>query len=139
MNIDSTTLAATAAIQRQLAERSRQTQTMVNAAAIQEGSTAECVALYLYEEILKYQANLPELDDVALQVVHFNQTTLIFVESIGYIGYNMVCFRGTDSQGKPMELIQHIHQLNFLLTVVPKPIPEQPKRKIGFICPDEEK
>ena len=138
MNIDPTTLATTAAIQRQFAERARQTQTMVNAAAIQEGSTAEYVANYLYEEILKYQANLPEADDVALQVVHFNQSTLIFVENIGYIGYNMVCFHGTDGQGKPLELIQHINQLNFLLTVVPKPVPEQPKRKIGFITPDED-
>ena len=137
MNIDSTTLAATAALERHFAAKSRQTQTMVNAAAIQEGSTAEYVANYLYEEIIKYQADLPEADDVALQVVQFNQSTLIFVENIGYIGYNMVCFHGTDGQGKPLELIQHINQLNFLLTVVPKPVPEQPKRKIGFITPEE--
>ena len=137
MNFDNT-LAMTSAIQRQFDERAKQTQTMVNAAAIQEGSTAEYVANYLYEEIIKYQANLPEADDVALQIVHFNQSTLIFVENIGYIGYNMVCFHGTDGQGKPLELIQHINQLNFLLTVVPKPVPEQPKRKIGFITPDED-
>lgn len=136
MNFDNT-LAMTSAIQRQFDERAKQTQTMVNAAAIQEGSTAEYVANYLYEEIIKYQADLPEADDVALQVVQFNQSTLIFVENIGYIGYNMVCFYGTDSQGKPVELIQHINQLNFLLTVVSKPIPEQPKRKIGFITPEE--
>ena len=138
MNIDSTTLAATAALERQFAARSRQTQTMVNAAAIQEESTAEHVARHLYEEIINYQANLPDVNDVALQVVHFNQSTLIFVENIEYIGYNLVCFYGKDNQGKPMELIQHIHQLNFLLTVVPKPIPEEPKRKIGFVCPNEE-
>lgn len=136
MNFDNT-LAMTSAIQRQFDERAKQTQTMVNAAAIQEGSTAEYVANYLYEEIIKYQADLPEADDVALQVVQFNQSTLIFVENIGYIGYNMVCFYGTDSQGKPVELIQHINQLNFLLTVVSKPVPEQPKRKIGFITPEE--
>lgn len=43
-----------------------------------------------------------------------------------------------DNQGKPMELIQHIHQLNFLLTVAPKTAPDIPKRKIGFVCQDGE-
>ena len=42
-------------------------------------------------------------------------------------------FGGKDSEGKPLELIQHILQLNFLLTVVPKPELEMEKRKIGFV------
>ena len=136
--IDPTTLAMNTAIQHQLHERARSTQKMVNAAMIQEGSTAEHVARCLYDQIINYQANLPDTDDVALRVVHFNQNTIILVENIGYIGYNLVCFYGTDSQGKPMELIQHIHQLNFLLTVAQKPVPDTPKRKIGFVYPNEE-
>ncbi len=136
--IDPTTLAMNTAIQHQLHERAESTKKMINAAVIQEGSTAEHVALYLYGQIINHQANLPDTDDVALQVVHFNQNTIILVENIGYIGYNLVCFYGTDSQGKPMELIQHIHQLNFLLTVAQKPVPDTPKRKIGFVCPSEE-
>ena len=35
-------------------------------------------------------------------------------------------------------LIQHMNQLNFLLTALPKTEPEKPKRKIGFITPSEE-
>ena len=54
-----------------------------------------------------------------------------------YIGYNMVCFHGEDMNGKPMELIQHVQQLNFLLQVVPKPVPELPKRPIEFVGPME--
>ena len=57
---------------------------------------------------------------------------IIFVESIGYIGSNLVVFAGKDSSGKPLELIQHISQLSFLMMVAPKPSVEAPKRKIGF-------
>lgn len=108
-------------------------QKMISAATIQEGSTAQIVAENLYQEILNYQANLPDTEDVAMSVVSFNQTTTILVDSIGYIGYNLVRFGGKDGAGKPLELIQHISQLNFLLTIVPKPEPEIKKRKIGFV------
>ena len=60
------------------------------------------------------------------------------VKEIGYIGYNLVCFHGEDTSGKPLELIQHVQQLNFLLMVVPKPEIEIPKRKIGFVGSVEE-
>lgn len=108
-------------------------QKILNAASIQEGSTAQIIAENLYQEIIKYQSSLQDTEDVAISVVKFNESITILVDSIGYIGYNLVRFGGKDNSGKPMELIQHISQLNFLLMVVPKPEPEVPKRKIGFV------
>lgn len=108
-------------------------QKMINVAEIQGGSTAKIIAENLYQEILKYQSNLPDDKDIAMTVVCFNEATTILVDSIGYIGYNLVRFGGKDNSGKPLELIQHISQLNLLLTVVPKLEPEVPKRKIGFV------
>ena len=131
--IDPTTLAMNTAIQHQLHERAKSTQTMVNAAMIQEGSTAKQVAINLYEEIIKYQASLPDTEDVIMMLVQFGQTYTIRVTNIGYSGYTLVCFHGEDIDGKPLELIQHISQLNFLLQVQPKEKPEVPKRKIGFV------
>lgn len=124
-------------IQKQLNQARKERQIEINASQIQIGSTAENVAKYLYHEILKYQNNLPDQEDVVMILVQFNQATPIYVTSIGYIGYNMVCFHGEDMNGKPMELIQHVQQLNFLLQVVPKPVPECPKRPIGFVGPME--
>lgn len=121
------------AVQHQLSERAKSTQTMVNAAMIQEGSTAKQVAINLYEEIVKYQASLPDTEDVIMMLVQFGQTYTIRVTNIGYSGYTLVCFHGEDIDGKPLELIQHISQLNFLLQVQPKEKPEAPKRKIGFV------
>lgn len=120
-------------VQHQLHERAKSTQTMVNAAMIQEGSTAKQVAINLYEEIIKYQASLPDTEDVIMMLVQFGQTYTIRVTNIGYSGYTLVCFHGEDIDGKPLELIQHISQLNFLLQVQPKEKPEAPKRKIGFV------
>lgn len=120
-------------VQHQLHERARSTQKMVNAAMIQEGSTAKQVAINLYEEIVKYQASLPDTEDVIMMLVQFGQTYTIRVTNIGYSGYTLVCFHGEDIDGKPLELIQHISQLNFLLQVQPKEKPEAPKRKIGFV------
>lgn len=120
-------------VQHQLHERAKSTQTMVSAAMIQEGSTAKQVAINLYEEIVKYQASLPDTEDVIMMLVQFGQTYTIRVTNIGYSGYTLVCFHGEDIDGKPLELIQHISQLNFLLQVQPKEKPEAPKRKIGFV------
>ena len=105
----------------------------INSAKIQVGSRAEQVAYYLYDAIRDYQSKLSDTEDVAISVVQFNQSTTILVNNIGYIGYNFVCFHGEDTSGKPLELIQHVQQLNFLLMVVPKPEQKTPKRKIGFV------
>lgn len=73
-----------------------------------------------------------------MSIVQFNQSITILVKEIGYIGYNLVCFHGEDTSGRPLELIQHVQQLNFLLMIVPKAEPEAPKRTIGFVGSVEE-
>ena len=110
---------------------------MVDIAELQKNSVAEVIAANLYKMVIDYQSKLSETDDVAMSVVSFNSTTLI-VDSIGYIGYNLIRFVGKDNSGKPLELVQYVSQLNFLLMVVPKPEPEAPKRKIGFVGQVEE-
>ena len=124
-------------IQRILQQNYQDKQKMAEAAKIQADGNAEQIAYYLLAEAREFQANLPDAEDVAMALVNFGQFTTLLVESIGNIGYNLVRFSGKDSNGKPMELIQHVSQIDFYLTVVPKETPETPKRKIGF-CPDSE-
>lgn len=107
-------------------------QKLVDAAEITKASVAEAVARRLYSAVIAYQQSLPDEEDVAVQLVQFNHATTICVERIGYIGVNLIVFWGKDPAGKPIELIQHVNQLSFLLMVVPKPEPELPKRQIGF-------
>lgn len=125
-------------IHKQIQKNYDDRQIEINASKMQLDSSAQQVAYYLYEEIKAYQNKLPDTEDVAISVVQFNQSITILVREIGYIGYNLVCFHGEDTSGKPLELIQHVQQLNFLLMVVPKPEPEVPKRTIGFVGSVEE-
>jgi len=47
----------------------------------------------------------------------------------------MLIFRGTDADGRPIELLQHYSQMTVLLCAVPK---EKDKpRRIGFILEEE--
>lgn len=121
-----------AGVTEQLQARNNEREILVNASFIQTESTAEKVAENIYKAVIAYQNSLPDPNDVALKVVQFNESTIIMVDSIGYIGYNLVKFVGQDNSGNPVELIQHVSQLNFLLMVVPKPVPTDPKRPIGF-------
>lgn len=118
----------------QLDAISKQREKLINAATIQEGCTASQIAKNLYDEIIRYQLELRDTEDVAIMLVQFGQAYTIRVSSVGCSGYSLVCFHGVDNNGKHLELIQHISQLNFLLQAVPKDIPDTPKRKIGFFC-----
>lgn len=120
-------------IQRQIHQNYQNRQLMAEASKMQLGCTAKQIAYNLYDEIVKYQENLPDSEDVIMMLVQFNQSIPIRVTQIGYICYNLICFLGEDTNGKPLELIQHIQQLNFLLSVAPKPEPDVPERQIGFV------
>lgn len=101
-------------------------------ADIQNENTAPVIAQKLYEALCSYQESLPDEDDMVLAVAHFGETVNIIVNKVGYIGYNLIVFYGEDSYGKPQKLIQHINQLDFLLTCQTKTVSEVPKRQIGF-------
>lgn len=80
--------------------------------------------------VLDFQANLDRDHDVALLLTNFGHSVIMEVTEIGYEESVLMVFRGYVN-GKMSTLIQHISQLNFLITSVSK-APEQPKRKIGF-------
>lgn len=120
-------------VRKQLEQNSQNRQLEIDASKVQLESTAEHVAKHLYDEIITYQNKLSDQEDVIMILVQFGQSVTIRVTQIGYIGYNLICFHGEDMYGKPLELIQHIQQLNFLLSVAQKPEVEISKRQIGFV------
>lgn len=70
--------------------------------------------------------------EVGLRLVTFGQTVVIHVEDLGYYNPSLIRFYGTVEDGSPVELVQHISQISFLLVAVKKKDPSKPKRKIGF-------
>lgn len=80
--------------------------------------------------ILEFQASLDAEHDIGIMLTSFGQTMLMQVTSVGYERSVLMVFRGF-VDGRKSTLIQHVSQLNFMLTSVPKD-PDKPKRKIGF-------
>lgn len=80
--------------------------------------------------ILDFQKSLDNEHDVGVLLTNFGSTMLMQVTSVGFERSVLMVFRGY-VDGREATLIQHVSQLNFLLTSVPK-APDEPKRKIGF-------
>ncbi|MBQ7826545.1 MAG: hypothetical protein IJ337_09425 [Clostridia bacterium] len=73
--------------------------------------------------------------NVGVILTNFGSTVVIEVTSIGFENPVLMVFRGYVN-GSPSTLIQHVSQINFLLTAI-KREPDKPKRQIGFSpCPD---
>lgn len=85
--------------------------------------------------VLEYQESLDPDRDVALLLTHFGNSILMEVTHIGYEESVLIVFKGYVN-GRESTLIQHVSQLNFLLTSVEK-APETPKRQIGFTLPED--
>lgn len=87
--------------------------------------------------IENFEASLDDEHEVGLMLTNFGQSILMQVTDVWYEKSVLMVFKGIVN-GNPATLIQHINQLNFLLTSVPRSEPEKPKRKIGFQVPDDE-
>ena len=87
------------------------------------------------EYIEEFEASLDNEHEVGLMLTNFGQSVLMQVTDISYEKSVLMVFKGIVN-GKPATLIQHINQLSFLLTTVPRSDPEKPKRKIGFQMPE---
>lgn len=90
----------------------------------------------LQKYIEEFQSNLDDEHEVGLLLTNFGQSVLMQVCEISYEESVLLIFKGYVN-GKYSTLIQHVSQLNFLITSVEKE-PDKPKRKIGFIHPDSE-
>ena len=83
----------------------------------------------------EFEASLDPEHEVGVMLTNFGQSILMQVTNITYEKSVLMVFKGFVN-GREATLIQHINQLNFMLTSVEKE-PDRPKRKIGFISGDE--
>lgn len=85
--------------------------------------------------IQEFENTLDTEHIVGVMLTNFGQSILMQVEEITYEKSVVLVFKGLVN-GQKSTLIQHINQLNFLLTSLPIEN-EQPKRKIGFSAPEK--
>ena len=84
----------------------------------------------LKEQIQEFETTLDPDKQVGLWFTNFGQSVLMQVTKITYKDPVLMIFKGFVN-GKESTLIQHINQLNFLLTTIDKE-PDKPRMKIGF-------
>jgi hypothetical protein len=88
----------------------------------------------LFKVIEEFEKKLDDKSEIGMKLVSFGQTIIIHVQGIGYYDPSLIRFIGLSSEGAdPVELVQHISQISFLLAAVPKLEPEKPRRTIGFM------
>ena len=92
-------------------------------------------------EILKryiqdFERSLDAEHEVGIMMTNFGQSVLMQVTQVTYEDPVLMVFKGYVS-GREATLIQHINQLNFMLTTVEKE-PDRPKRQIGFVANQNE-
>ncbi len=89
---------------------------------------------YQYEVIKKqikeFESSLDDKHEVAIRLASFGQSLLMAVHEICYANPSLIIFYGIVQEQESI-LIQHISQLNFLLTSVER-VSNKPKRQIGF-------
>lgn len=98
-----------------------------------ESELASDFFLKLSHYINEFDKNLDQEQEIGIKLVHFGQTLQFAVHNLGYYDPKLICFYGTMPDGSPVQLIQHVSQINFLLTTLPRKNPEHPKPAIGFV------
>lgn len=89
----------------------------------------------IMEEISDFEKTLDEDHEIALKLASFGSSVTMIVTSIGYQNPDMLYFYGFVN-GKDAQLIQHVSQLNFLITSVEREDKTKPARRIGFQTSD---
>ncbi len=100
--------------------------------AIDEYSLAEHKFNYIRKSVTDFESKLDNSNEICLKLVSFGNLTTLDVDCIGYQNPDMLYFEGY-MNGQRAKIIQHMSQINLLLTSVPKEIPDVPSRKIGFM------
>lgn len=86
----------------------------------------------LMKSIQSFEKNLNDDEEIALYLASFGQSVLMNITDIGYSNPSLIHFYGYVN-GIESELIQHVSQINFLLTSSKKDDPNRATRRIGFI------
>ena len=86
--------------------------------------------------IQEFERSLDAEHEVGIMMTNFGQSVLMQVAQVSYEDPVLMVFKGFVN-GREATLIQHINQLNFMLTSVEKE-PDRPKRQIGFTANQDE-
>jgi hypothetical protein len=100
--------------------------------ALSQANHASKFYEHLINWINDFDSKLDNEHEVGVRLVNFGQTVVFSLEDMRYCDPSLISFIGHTQEGQPVELIQHIHQINILLMKLPRQYPTEPKKPIGF-------
>jgi hypothetical protein len=98
-------------------------------------SAAESRFMRLAHQIARFEESLHDDEEIGARLVSAPNNSVFHVTNLEYRNPDLIIFHGTNEHNKPLQLIQHVTQLNVLLTALPKE--SETPRRIGFILLDE--
>lgn len=101
-------------------------------------NTAKTTFERIMRQIEEFEETIDDDKEIAVILASFGSEILLSVTEMGYEYPDLIYFYGYTEGGKPAQLIQHVSQLNFLLTAVDKENPKEPPRRIGFFMEEGE-
>ncbi|WP_143750482.1 MULTISPECIES: DUF6173 family protein [unclassified Mesorhizobium] len=86
---------------------------------------------HIIKSIIAFEKKLDANEEIGARLVNFGMGETVHIEGVGYWEEDFLTFYGKNADGNPVELIQHVSQLNVLLVAI-KVIKDEPNR-IGFV------
>ncbi len=98
--------------------------------------TAQEIYVDLMAEVDAFEKNLPENAEIGLRLANFGEAAQIHIRAVSFENPYLIKFHGLNHEQQEVMLIQHVSQLNFMLSAI-SPVEEEPFR-IGFNVEREE-
>jgi Family of unknown function (DUF6173) len=92
---------------------------------------AQWMVMRLAQAVAAFESKLDGDHEVGFSMVSFGGSQVLKFEDLGYWAPDLVLFYGRTDDGAPIQLIEHVSQVNVMLVAARKATPEAPRR-IGF-------
>lgn len=86
----------------------------------------------IVESINAFDEELDNEHEVGIKLVSFGQTIQFHITQLKYKNPYLIYFVGFLEDGSPIELVQNVSQISFVMIKLKRAETETPKRKIGF-------
>lgn len=80
----------------------------------------------------EFDKTLDNEHEVGIKLVSFGQSLQFTIHNLGYYNPKLICFYGVMPDGSPVQLVQHVNQISFILTTLRRKHPDKPKHPLGF-------
>lgn len=97
---------------------------------VEKRNPAEWMYERLVRSIADFEKGLEPNEEVGARLVSFGQRETISIIDVGFWGPDLITFEGTNPDGHPVKLLQHMSQISVLLVALP--VEKGAPRRIGF-------